>query len=325
MTTGIVPSDVLGVSDPYSNTALSRLSAATRALAEARTLEDVKQIMDVAEAARVYARAAKLGLEAANHAAEVKIRAERKAGELLAQLERSSGGRPTENSFQPGTSFSEYRTVLTENNIAPTTAYRWQAVATVPENTFEQFIDRVKRGQSELTSASVQRLARPHVSHNSGEHEWYTPAEYITAARAVMGDIDLDPASSEAANATVGAGEFYTIDDDGLSMPWFGRVWMNPPYSAGLIDRFAGRFTDAFLDGEIEQGIALVNNATDTNWFCVLVTAASAITFTRGRVRFWQPNGETGAPLQGQAILYAGPNPEKFIDQFREFGWSARV
>ena len=51
--------------------ALARLSAATTALAEARTLEDVKQILDIAEAARTYARAAKLGLEAANHAAEI--------------------------------------------------------------------------------------------------------------------------------------------------------------------------------------------------------------------------------------------------------------
>ena len=62
--------------------------------------------------------------------AEVKLRAERKAGELLGQLERSNGGRPAENSLQPGMSFSEYRTVLTESNVATTTAHRWQTVAT---------------------------------------------------------------------------------------------------------------------------------------------------------------------------------------------------
>ena len=113
--------------------ALAKLSAATYALAEAKTLDDVKRIIDIAEAARTYAKAAKLGLEAANHAAEVKLRAERKAGELLQQLERAPGpgrGNTEEKIFQAGKSFpeSEYRAVLTDSDIAPTTAHRWQSL-----------------------------------------------------------------------------------------------------------------------------------------------------------------------------------------------------
>ena len=61
---------------------------------------------------------------------EVKLRAERKAGELLQQLERAPVGRPEK--FAQAVQISEYRTVLTENEIATTTAYRWQTVATVP-------------------------------------------------------------------------------------------------------------------------------------------------------------------------------------------------
>jgi len=136
--------------------ALAKLSAATHALAEAKTLDDVKHIMDIAEAARTYARAAKLGLEAANHAAEVKLRAERKAGELLQQLERSNGGRPAENSFQPGMSFSEYRTVLTESNVAPTTAHRWQAAATVPDDIFEDHVATVQQEQREAANHAAE-------------------------------------------------------------------------------------------------------------------------------------------------------------------------
>ena len=161
----------MGMADPSiaipddnpTSSPLAKLSAATRALAEARTLDQVKHIMDVAEAARTYARAAKLGLEAANHAAEVKLRAERKAGELLGQLERNEqGGDRRSSKFQAGIlKDDEYTTVLTENDIAPTTAHRWQTVATVPDEVFEELIaETVNAGDKELTSALALRKAQ---------------------------------------------------------------------------------------------------------------------------------------------------------------------
>lgn len=165
----------------------------------------------------------------------------------------------------------------------------------------------------------------PHVSHNSGNNEWYTPPEYIYAARLVMGGIDLDPATSEEANKVVDAARFYTAEDDGLRQPWSGRVWMNPPYATDLVGRFIDRLATGMECGDVTEAVVLVNNATETAWFNRLMGVASAVCFPRGRVRFWQPGGDTGAPLQGQAVVYCGSNTHRFIEEFKDFGWTALV
>lgn len=68
-----------------------------------------------------------------------------------------------------------------------------------------------------------------HALHSCASPEHYTPAPYVEAARYVLGAIDLDPASSVSANATVRAKRFYAAADNGLAQPWHGRVFLNPP------------------------------------------------------------------------------------------------
>lgn len=171
----------------------------------------------------------------------------------------------------------------------------------------------------------IKTGSAPHVSFNTGESEWYTPQEYIDAAREVMGEIDLDPASCEIANRTVQADEYYTAEQDGLTKEWFGRVWMNPPYASALVAQFAEKLTDGALRGDILEAIALVNNATETKWFARLIEAASAVCFPTGRVRFLDPQGNPGAPLQGQALIYIGKNRKAFLTAFAQFGWCASL
>lgn len=166
---------------------------------------------------------------------------------------------------------------------------------------------------------------KPHVTNNSGCNEWYTPGEYIDLAREVLGEIDVDPASCEFANETVKARLFYSEDNDGLSKSWYGRVWMNPPYSSDLVSRFADKFVKEYGDGNVTEGIVLVNNATETAWFTELASVATAVCFPRGRIRYQSQTRESLAPLQGQAFLYFGENGDRFLQVFSEIGWGAVI
>lgn len=94
--------------------------------------------------------------------------------------------------------------------------------------------------------------------------EYYTPSRYVEAARAVMGGIDLDPASSPLANEVVKAARFYSEQDDGLSLPWYGRIWLNPPFGKRAYDRssqarWSGHLINQYELGNVEQAILLCN------------------------------------------------------------------
>jgi hypothetical protein len=78
------PAPLNALRELAQSASLTRLETACRLLAEARSVDEVRSIRDVAEAARVHACEVRLGLEAQNDAAEIKLRAEQRLGELLA-------------------------------------------------------------------------------------------------------------------------------------------------------------------------------------------------------------------------------------------------
>lgn len=145
-----------GVVAPINPSLLPNLDAARRALAAARSIDEIKEIRDQAEALRAYVQAAGYGLEMQNDVAEIKLRAERRAGELLAQVDRQQRGRPEKTLHDASIS----RPRLQDLGIEATQSHRWQQLAKVPEPVFEQHVATVKAERSELTSASVLDLAR---------------------------------------------------------------------------------------------------------------------------------------------------------------------
>jgi phage N-6-adenine-methyltransferase len=181
--------------------------------------------------------------------------------------------------------------------------------------------DKISSGQIKYVNEALEK--KPHVSQATGNNEWYTPPEYIEAARKVLGTIDLDPASNAEANGIIKAEKFFTAEDDGLNKNWKGKVWLNPPYASNLIAHFALKLRNHYAKNEVTEAIVLVNNATETAWFNTLINSASVVVFPKSRVKFHTPSGEAGAPLQGQAFIYLGKNSKKFMEVFKPFGWGA--
>lgn len=139
----------------YAETQLGFLEHAATYLAQARSIDDVKLIRDKAQAITAYARQQKLGLQMQNDAAEVKIRAERRVGELLADTELNKGGRPKENQSNDTTGFYS----LKEMGLSRDDSSRWQKLAGMSDVDFEQYLASTRDAGKELTTAGVLRAA----------------------------------------------------------------------------------------------------------------------------------------------------------------------
>ncbi len=198
--------------------------------------------------------------------------------------------------------------------ISQPTVSRWRTSLKDPDRYHERIV---------LGSFRAAGLEPPenHRAEGTGENEWFTPDRYVEAAREVMGGIDLDPATHPTAQETIRASRFFTRQDDGLTQPWNGRVWLNPPYAQPLIGQFAEKLMSEIKAGRVQQAILLTHNYTDTAWFHLAEAAAELICFTKGRIRFVDIDGEDCSPTQGQAFFYYGEQWEKFREVFAAFGF----
>lgn len=140
-------------------TGLAHFDKAKQELALANTVDEVKEIRDQAEMLRAYAKQAGESLEMQNLCAEIKLRAERRAGELLKKQDKNEGGRPPENQSHRATGSSKPPT-LEEVGINKSQSSRWQQIADLPEEKFEEHIVKTKDDKKELTTSSVLRLSR---------------------------------------------------------------------------------------------------------------------------------------------------------------------
>ena len=151
-------------------------------------------------------------------------------------------------------------------------------------------------------------------------NDWYTPEFWLKPVWDIFGKIDLDPASSIKANETVNASNIFTIGQNGLKQDWYGKVFLNPPFSSPMLSNFLKKAVKEYESGRVEEMIILTNSGTDTKW-SKIITDKSTVAFTIGRISFVRPNGSSvGSTSRGQMYCYMGPNKQKFIDELLKTG-----
>ena len=135
-----------------AESALTLIEKAEQALGKASTIDVVKGIRDQAEVLRLYAKQAQKSFETQNQCAEIKLRAERKAGHMLIEQEKNKGAAVSAEN-------ADDIPRLKDIGISYSQSSRWQAIAGIPEAEFEQNLDKLKEASKEITSAAFLRLA----------------------------------------------------------------------------------------------------------------------------------------------------------------------
>lgn len=131
--------------------------------------------------------------------------------------------------------------------------------------------------------------AHPHLPNHGLSNEWWTPSHVFDALGIRF---DLDPCSPPGGVPWVPADRNLSIEDDGLTATWTGRVWLNPPYG-----REAGDWMRRLA--KHGDGIALVFARTDVSWWHDAVPAATAVCFIRGRLTFIPGSGQSAPGNSG--------------------------
>lgn len=158
----------------------------------------------------------------------------------------------------------------------------------------------------------------------AADDEWFTPAWLARISRDILGEIDLDPASSEEANQVVKAKTFYTKEMNGLSLPWSGTVFLNPPSKRGnktaRVPLWTAKLRDEYLKRSVTAAILVVKSNLGYKWYedlykCYWVCHLSELPM------FWKPGGGTlGKAKKGVSVFYFGPDAKTFVRRLKPCG-----
>jgi len=137
------------------------IGRARKALAEAKTLGEVKAVRDMGQAAIQWAKSRReVGLEAQNDAAEIVLEAERRLGDMLAEMQKAPGAKGNPRGRGATVVRSHDVTTLSELGIRKPQSHRWQDAARVPDPDYHAWVTKTREAQRMLTSGELQRMGR---------------------------------------------------------------------------------------------------------------------------------------------------------------------
>jgi phage N-6-adenine-methyltransferase len=144
--------------------------------------------------------------------------------------------------------------------------------------------------------AAYRKRKKRSIHFRSKSCEWATPQEFFDRLNAVWA-FTLDVC---AAPENAKCQRYYTRDQDGLSQPWHGRVWCNPPYGRAT-PKWLAKAHHATASGEAEVVVCLVFARTDTRWWHTYAFKLAEVVFLQGRLPF---NGSNPAPFPSAVLVF---------------------
>jgi len=263
-------------------TAIQKLTQAEKWLSEAKTLDDLQQIHDIAVAAEAYAKAHRLGIAAENHAMEVRLLAGRRIGELVPATPARVKGRRAH-----GKELSEVRTTdLPEKQRLS----EFRKLAQIPLPQFKERIEHLKEQSEKL---NYKKMVTTDWYQSSETPEWPTP-QWLFDLLDREFHFTLDVCATKDNAKCV---HFYTRQDNGLEQQWSGKCWMNPPYGREIAEWMTKAKESAKAGATV---VCLVPARPDTDWWWENALAGE-IRFIRGRLKW--PGSNTMAPFPSAVVV----------------------
>ncbi|MFC6613733.1 DNA N-6-adenine-methyltransferase [Halopenitus salinus] len=137
---------------------------------------------------------------------------------------------------------------------------------------------------------------------SSETDEWATPPDFLRPLAEAVGGFDLDAAAG--AEESPIAESVYTEADDGLVQPWFGTVWVNPPYSG--MKEWTDKVVSELYRDDVDTILYLCKGDTSTDWWHTALAEASAIGMIDHRLSFGEdPNS---APFASHVFAFGDVN-----------------
>ena len=160
-----------------------------------------------------------------------------------------------------------------------------------------------------MTSTALKALT---ATTGTRKDTWNTPTDFVGDVLKFFGTVDLDPCCNDVNNPNVPALNYFTEETNGLAHDWYGKVFMNHPYSDSKT--WVPYASLQYELGNTDEMVLLIKLDVSTKWW-KSVAKYPWIAINK-RMRFGEGTG--AAPFQS-AIVYLGKDLDRFNEVFGKY------